>query len=390
MTQATSTEPSRHLRHSIASPADQGATFVELFFDLVFVFAITRVTHYAAGHLDAHGLVRSLIVFWLIWWGWTQFTWALNAANTEHHHVRLGTLIAGGIAFVMAVSVENAFAPQADGAIWFASSYVAVRALGLGLYYRVTSDAEQRAAVVLFSLLSLLGLATVLAGSLVDPYLRDWIWLGAIALDLGATWIVGNNCSWGLHAGHFAERHGLIIIIALGESLIVAGSALTSEVALATLAAGALAVFMTCLLWWTYFGWVAGVLEEHLIGQADRARARLGRDAYTFWHFPLVSGIVALAVGFETALHPADYTLTQTAAAVGLGLTLFLVSTAGALHRAAGCVLWNRLVVLVLTLGGLVASTSSSSFQILGIACVGLLVIVAIEQVTVRRDLAAL
>lgn len=375
--------------HSMASPEDQGTTFVELFFDLAFVFAITRVTHYAAHHLDGHGLVRSLIVFWLIWWGWTQFTWALNAANTQHHHVRLGTLIAVGFAFVMAISVENAFAPRTEGAIWFASSYVAVRVLGLGLYYRVVSDSDQRAAVVAFSLFSIAGLVTVVVGSLVDPSLRDWIWLGAIALDLGATWIVGNNCSWSLHAGHFAERHGLIIIIALGESLIVAGSALTSEVAPATMAAGALAVVMTCLLWWTYFGWVAEVLEEHLISQADRPRAMLGRDAYTFWHFPLVTGIVALAVGFETALHPDEYTLTQTAAAVGLGLTLFLTSTAGALHRAAGCVLWNRLIILVLTLVGLALSSSSSAHQILGIACAGLVLIVAIEQVTIRRELAA-
>ncbi|MCH8813122.1 MAG: low temperature requirement protein A [Gemmatimonadetes bacterium] len=371
------------------SPADQGATFVELFFDLVFVFAITRVTHYAVHHMDAHGLVRSLIVFWLIWWGWTQFTWALNAANTEHHQVRLGTLIATGVAFVMAVSVENAFAPRTEGAIWFASSYVVVRVLGLGIYYRVASDAHHRASVVTFSLLSLLGLVAVLAGGLVDPDPREWIWLGAIAFDLGAAWIVGNSGCWALHAGHFAERHGLIIIIALGESLIVAGSALTSEVSRATMAAGAIALFMTCLLWWTYFGWVAEVLEEHLIGQAGQARARLGRDAYTFWHFPLVSGIVALAVGFETALHPADYTLTQTAVAVGLGLTLFLVSTAGALHRAAGCVLWSRLIVLVLTLGGLAVSTSSSAQQILGICCLGLLVIVTIEQITIRRELAS-
>jgi hypothetical protein len=103
----------------------------------------------------------------------------------------------------------------------------------------------------------------------------------------------------------------------------------------------------------------------------------------------LVSGIVALAVGFETALHPADYTLTQTAVAVGLGLTLFLVSTAGALHRALGCILWNRLIVLVLTLGGLAVSASSSRHQILGVACVGLLVIVTIEQMTIRRELAS-
>jgi len=373
----------------LISPHDQGATFVELFFDLVFVFAVTQVVGLIHDDISWPGLLRGLLVFWLIWWGWTQFTWALNAANTKHHHVRLGTLIATGVAFVMGVSVGNAFAAPADGAIWFASSYVAVRVLGLGLYYRVASDTDHRASVARFSLLSILGLTTVIAGSLVDPSLRHWIWLGAIALDLRAAWIVGNTRSWGLHPGHFAERHGLIIIIALGESLIVAGSALNPGAGLPIMAAGALAVFLTCLLWWTYFGWVREVLEESLAGQAGRSLTRLGRDAYTFWHFPLVSGIIALAVGFETALHPDDYTLTQTAVAVGLGLTLFLVSTAGALHRARGCVLWNRLIVLVLTLGGLALSTSSSSHQILGIACAGLLLIVAIEQVTIRRELAA-
>ncbi len=76
-------------KKSLVSPKDQGATFVELFFDLVFVFAITQVTHYAAHHLDVQGILRSAMVFWLIWWGWTQFTWALNAANTDHHQVRV-------------------------------------------------------------------------------------------------------------------------------------------------------------------------------------------------------------------------------------------------------------------------------------------------------------
>ncbi len=375
--------------NSMVSPENQGATFVELFFDLVFVFAITQVTHYAAHHLDVHGLLRSVMVFWLIWWGWTQFTWALNAANTDHHHVRVGTLISTGVAFVMAISVEKAFATGSTDALWFAVSYVAVRMLGLGLYYKVvSSNAEQRSAVVGFAVLSTGGLAAVLVGSLVDPSMRDWIWFGAIVLDVGGAWVAGNSGVWGLHAGHFAERHGLIVIIALGESLIVAGSALTSDVTLSAMVTGSIAVLVTCLLWWTYFGWVREVLEERLIGQTGRARARLARDAYTLWHFPLVSGIVALAVGFEASFQPDDYTLTQIAVSVGAGLTLFLTSTAGALWRAMGCILWNRLIVLTLTLGALVLSASSSLNQILGIACAGLVVIVTIEQVTVRRRLA--
>lgn len=172
--------------HPLVSPEDQGATFVELFFDLVFVFAITQVTHYAAHHLDPQGILRALVVFWLIWWGWTQFTWALNAANTDHQHVRVVTLISTGVAFAMAFSVESAFAEGSWEALWFALSYIGVRTLGLGLYYKVVRDAEQRRAVATFAGLSIAGLTGVIAGSLLALSLRQWVWLGAIALDGGA------------------------------------------------------------------------------------------------------------------------------------------------------------------------------------------------------------
>lgn len=372
---------------SMVSPEDQGATFVELFFDLVFVFAITQVTHYAAHHLDPHGIFRAVVVFWLIWWGWTQFTWALNSANTEHHHVRVGTLVSTGVAFVMAVSLDDAFS-DSTGALWFALSYVGVRVLGLGLYYKVLSDSAQRTSVISFATLSVGGLVAVLVGSLIDPSLREWIWLAAVAADFGAAWVAGNKWSWGVHARHFAERHGLIIIIALGESLIVAGGALVSESTLPVLVTGSIAVVLTCLLWWTYFGWVQEVLEEALVALEGPSRSQLARDAYSFGHFPLASGIIALAVGFEAAFHPDDYGLAHVAAAIGVGLSLFLVSTAASLWRARRCVLWNRLIVLALTLVALALVAGSSVNLILSVGAAGLSVIVAIEQVTVRRRLA--
>ena len=240
----------------------------------------------------------------------------------------------------------------------------------------------------MFSALSLAGLAAILIGSLVDPSLRTLIWLVAIALDFGAARVAGDRRAWGLHPGHFAERHGLIVIIALGESLIVAGSALTSDTSGPLLATGAVAVLMTCLLWWTYFGWVRDILEAELSRLPDRDRARLGRDAYTFWHFPLVSGIVALAVGFEGAFHPGDFTVTEVTMAVGTGLTLFLAATAAALWRAVHCLLWQRLGVLGATLVGLALSANAAPIQVLGVGCAGLIAIVAIEQLTVRRRLA--
>ncbi len=106
----------------VHAPEEQSVTFVELFFDLVFVFALTQITSFAAHNLDAEGVLRATVMFWLIWWGWTQFTWALNAANTEHHHVRVATLDFTGVAFVMAFSVEHAFAAAPWEAIWFSLS----------------------------------------------------------------------------------------------------------------------------------------------------------------------------------------------------------------------------------------------------------------------------
>ena len=231
----------------------------------------------------------------------------------------------------MAVSVERAFAPEPADALWFALSYVVCSAVGLGLYYKVvSSNAEYRSAVATFATLSIAGLVAVGVGSLLPPSLRLWVWLGAAALDLGAAWAASAR-TWDLNASHFAERHGLIVIIALGESLIVAASALTSNVTPARMVTGSAAVLLTCLLWWTYFGWVREVLEEKLNSVGGQDRTLLGRDAYTFWHSPLVSGIIATAVGFEASFHRDDYSSIQIAAALGAGLTLFLVSTAGAL-----------------------------------------------------------
>ena len=142
-------------------------------------------------------------------------------------------------------------------------------------------------------------------------------------------------------------------------------------------------------LWWTYFGWIRELLEEKLAGLPDQDRTRLGRDVYTILHFPLVSGIVALAIGFEGAFHPEDYTATQITSAVGVGLTLFLIATAAAVWRAVRCVLWNRLAVLGVTLSVLTFRPSLAPLHTLGIACIGVSIIVAIEQVTVRRHLAS-
>jgi low temperature requirement protein LtrA len=138
---------------SIVSPENQSVTFVELFFDLVFVFSVTQVVGLLHDGITPDAVGRSILVFWLVWWAWTQFTWALNAANTTHPVVELGTLFATAVAFFMAVALPEAFEGRG---LWFAVPYVLVRSIGLTLYSWVArvADPAQHAAVRYFWLVS--------------------------------------------------------------------------------------------------------------------------------------------------------------------------------------------------------------------------------------------
>ena len=371
---------SRMSNPAVVSPEDQGVTFVELFFDLVFVFAVTQVAHHAAHHLDSWTLFTTGVLFWLIWWSWTQFTWSLNAANTEHHGVRLATLISTGVAFVMAVSIGPALG---DDALPFAIAYVALRMLGLVIYFRVAShDPDQQRGVKAFASASLIGLALVIVGALLPSDLRPWVWLGVVLLDVAAAAVAGRHGDWKLHAGHFAERHGLIVIIALGESLIIAGTRVHSqERTLSLLVVGVLAVGATCLLWWTYFGWVKDALEERLLETSNKDEVRMARDVYSLWHFPLICGIVCFAIGLD-GIVTRDGHVTRTAAlALGSGAALLVAATAGAIWRARGVILWPRLLVLAATVATLASIAPAGPALLLGILCASLIVVIVFEHI---------
>ena len=163
-----------------------------------------------------------MVVFWLVWWAWTQYTWALNSADTTHPAVDAVMLVATAIAFLMAVTIPDAFG---DAGGWFAATYIAVRVVGLGLYGRVAwEDVAKRTAVRRFAVLSLGGLAAVAAGGVVGGDARAWWWAAAVVLDVAAAVGAGTAEGWDIRPEHFGERHGLFVIIALGESLIVAAS----------------------------------------------------------------------------------------------------------------------------------------------------------------------
>ena len=329
----------------IVSPDDQRVTFVELFFDLVFVFCVTQVAGLLHGHVDVPTIGSALLVFWLIWWSWTQFAWALNAANTDHPRIQMVTLLATAVAFFMGVGIPRAIG---DGALWFAVPYVAMRVVGLLVYYWVAwVDPQQRQAVQVFGLASVTGLLAVLTGALLGGGAQYWCWGGAIALDLVAAGVGGRHEGWNLHPEHFAERHGLIVIIALGETLIVAAAGLVgaprTPVVVTT---GVLAVAVTCGLWWSYFRYARFAFEHALAARAGSARASLARDVFSVLHFPMLCGVIAMAAATEEALaHPDRALALDLRVALGVGAVLFVGGTGVALRLATGFALTWRMLL---------------------------------------------
>jgi len=361
------------------APEEQGVTFVELFFDLVFVFAVTQVTALTAQNLTPDGVLRSLVLFWLIWWGWTQFTWTLNPADTTHVVVRVITLAATAAAFVMATSVQQAFL---DGALWFAVPYLIVRVLGLAL--QVTVDIERtddyRAGIWRWAGVSAIGLTLVLAGALADPSIRPFIWVLAILTDLLATQAASGR-TWDIHMGHIAERHALFVIIALGESLIVAGTAVAADertLELAVDAGGALLI--ACLLWWTYFGWFKEGLEKQLEDTAPGDVGTRVRDVYSLGHFPMLFGIIGFAVGIEEIVaHPGDPLHTEVLIALGTGVSLFVGVSAVVYWRVTGTFLVARLAAVLVMAAGLALVSSLPPAWPLAVIAIALTALVVWE-----------
>ncbi len=365
---------------SISSPEDQKVTFVELFFDLVFVFSVTQVVGLLHGGLDWPVVAQGILVFWLVWWGWSQFTWTLNAADTTHPFVQLGTLLATAVAFFMAVALPAAFGERA---IWFAVAYVLVRVIGLTIQARVASEyPEQRAAVRIWIAVSIGGLVAVLIGGLLGGSLQLWFWGIAILLDMVAAAIGGQAEGWNLHPEHFSERHGLFIIIALGETLIVAAGRVTAASwTSALLAVAVLAVAITCGLWWSYFSKAKLVLERALESVHGAERSTLARDAYSLIHFPMLCGVIAYAFAIEEIVaHPVELLPLATRLALAIGLVLFVGGMAIAIRRATRRLLLPRTILIAGTAVVIVVVPGVTGLVALAIALVSVVAIAVTEQ----------
>jgi low temperature requirement protein LtrA len=304
---------------------EQRVTPLELFFDLVVVFAITQVTQLMADDLTWRGLGHGLLVLAAIWWAWVGFAWLTNALEPEEGRVRAGMFGAMAAMLVVAFAVPGAF--DAD-AVLFAVAYVIVRLLNLLLY----AIAGQRTpdllrAVIRFAPIGAVGLALILVAAWMDGPWQEVLWIAALAVIYGSA-LIGRGQGWHISPAHFTERYGLIVIVALGESIIAIGvGASDVRLTFGPVSAAILGIVVIAALWWAYFD-VMAVLAYRTLSQTSGARqARLARDLYSYLHLPMIAGIVLFALGLEETIRHVDEPLaTIPAVALCGGLSLYFLT----------------------------------------------------------------
>ena len=303
---------------------EERVTPLELFFDLVFVFAITQVTSMLSADHTWGGLDRAVLVLGALWWAWTGYAWLTNAVNPDEGAVRLAILGAMGALLLVALAVPDAFG---DDAILFGVAYFSVRLLHIVLFaLAARGDREMLGSVLRLGVGSTIGPALIICAGFTDGAAQAALWTIALTLDyLGGAFSSGG---WRVSPGHFAERHGLIIIIALGESIVAIGVGARGEaIDAGVICAALLGMAVVTALWWAYFDVVAIVAERKLTELSGVAQASLARDTYSYLHLPMVAGIVLFALALKQTLgHLGDELETVPAVALCVGPALYLLA----------------------------------------------------------------
>lgn len=328
----------------------QRVTSLELFFDLVVVFAITQVTSLLSRSPTWGGLLRGLLLLGMIWWLWSAYAWLTNALDPEEGAVRLAMLAATAAMLVLSLAAPAAFGRTG---VIFGAAYVAVRALHIVLFAIAgRGDRDLLHAVLRIIPGATLGAALLLGAAFLSGWAQLSVWGAAQAVNaLGA--LLGRMRGWRVSPEHFVERFGAIIIIALGESIVAIGvGAAGLPLGAGVIVAAVLGIAVAACLWWSYFDWVVLVAQARLVEATGADRAALARDVYSYLHLPMVAGIVLFAFGLKTTLGDVSGSL-RTVPALGLvgGLALYLLAHVALRLRIGGGLGRGRPAAALLLLG---------------------------------------
>ncbi|HSE56391.1 MAG TPA: low temperature requirement protein A [Nocardioidaceae bacterium] len=344
--------------------ADATVTPLELFFDLVFVFALTQVTAMMADDLSGEGVLRGMLILALLWWSWTGYAWLSNVVRADEGAVRLVLITAMAAMFVLALTIPEAFDDLPGGLhgpVVLAVCYFGFRLMHLVMFWVIArDDPGLRAQLLRFTPSMVGGTAMLLVASTLDGTAQTLAWAAALLADYLGT-LLGGSAGWRLRSpSHFAERHGLILIVALGESIVAIGVGVAQlPISVPIVVASVLGLTLASALWWTYFDMSALKGERALAEEPEATRAALARDAYSYFHMPLVAGVVLTALGLKKVLEYvgdfSDHELSDPLKGVALyalfgGVVIYLLGHVGFKWRTGHEIGLSRLVpALVLT-----------------------------------------
>lgn len=361
----------------------------ELFFDLAFVFAFSRLVHHLVHHPDWKGVGEFVLLFTMIWVPWTQFTWSANAVAGNTRRVRLLLMVATVACIPMAGSVTTALG---DGGPAFAVSLSVILAMGLWMMIAGLSDHPGvRASIVRYSIPNWVSIALMIVGSFLDRTPRIVVWVLAVLVVVLATVRAGGD-EWLVRPGHFAERHGLILIVALGEVIVALGlpvvdsleegAGLPGRTIVVLVAAGVFAG----LLWWGWFDRPSRSLEHrHEELQGGAARGMFARDVYTYAHYPMIAGVILAAAGLEEiTLHPSDPVPTAYRWMLFAGLAGYLGSVVIGIARAFRVVALERVGAIAVLAAVVALASDLDGVVLLVIADAVLLAMLVVEHLRVE------
>jgi low temperature requirement protein LtrA len=378
---------------------DHRATPLELFFDLVYVFAVTQVTGYMAHGHSAHGVLQGLLLLTLLWWTWSSYTWLGNQARADEGLLRAGMVVAMAAMFVIALTIPEAWkdAPGGlNGPLVLVGAYLLVRCVHLTVYaVAATGDPGLRRQVAITWLPTMAGAALLVAGALLGGWAQTLLFAAALLVEGVGVYLVSRHGNWRLHSvAHLTERHGLFMILAIGESVVAIGVGASQQpISAPLLAAAILGVAVAVGLWWLYFDLVSLAAEQRLLEAHGQARVDLAVEAYTYGHYPLVAGIVLAALGLEGVLaHAGESRSLGAFYALPLfgGVVLYLAGQLLFKRRMHDTLSLPRLVtvgVLLAALPAAVALPPLAGLAGLVLVLAALIVIETTRYAQVRRDL---
>src|SRR4051794_7199300 len=349
-----------------------------LFFDLVYVLALTQCTALMAHQPTWTGLAKGMLVLGVMWWSWVGYAWLTSVVDPEEGSVRLVMLAAMAAFLVVALCVPGAFG---DEALLLACAYFVVRFAQIGLFVIASrDDPGLHHSVAGLAISTAIGTGLLIVASFMDGLAQGAVWALALALDMGGPMLIDSG-GWRLEPGHIAERHGLIVIIALGESIVAIGVGAEAGVDAGIVIAAALGVAIAGALWWLYFDVVALVAERRLSNApAGRVRNEIARDSFSYLHFPMVAGIVLLALGLKkTLVHVEDPLKIVPAAALLGGTAVYLLAHVAFRWRNVHRFSRQRLLVAVVLVALLPLAIEIAALATLAIVAAVLAALIVFE-----------